>query len=89
VLTKPLLAAERSCKAFAVITTLHGSESVHERLGTAISSLLIRSKDDKSPFLRGKSLELCSKKGHELTVQHLHHERAAAARVPHLRPGSR
>ena len=53
ILTKPLMATERSSKAFAVITTLHGSESLHERLGTAISSLLIRSKNGKSPILHG------------------------------------
>jgi hypothetical protein len=52
ILLKPLLAARRTCKAFPVITTLHGWESVHERLGTAIRSLLIRSKDRKPPFLR-------------------------------------
>jgi hypothetical protein len=52
---EPLSAAHRSGKAFAVITTLHGLESLHERLGTAISSLLIRSKNGKSAFFH----ELC------------------------------
>jgi hypothetical protein len=63
ILTKPLLAAERSCKAFAVITTLHGLESLHERLGTAISSLLIRSKNGKSPFLHGMCRDFAAKEG--------------------------
>jgi hypothetical protein len=54
ILTKPLLAAIRSSKAFTVITTLHGEQSVHERIGTAISSLLIRSKNGNPPFLLGK-----------------------------------
>ena len=63
ILTNPLLAAERSCKAFAVITTLHGLESLHERLGTAISSLLIRSKNGKSPFLHGMCRDFAAKEG--------------------------
>src|SRR6202020_1133473 len=39
-------------KAFPVITTLHGGQSVHERGSAAISSLLIRGKDGNPPFLR-------------------------------------
>jgi hypothetical protein len=51
ILLKPLYAMD-SDKAFPVITTLHGGQSVHERGSAAISSLLIRSKDGNLPFLR-------------------------------------
>jgi hypothetical protein len=63
ILTKPLLAAQRSCKAFAVITRLHGLESLHERLGTAISSLLIRSKNGKSAFFHGICRDFAAQEG--------------------------
>jgi hypothetical protein len=42
---------------------LHGLESLHERLGTAISSLLIRSKDGKSPFSHGLCRDFAAKEG--------------------------